>query len=389
MIARWRFSLGLLVATGALLLIALTGGGWLALDRLDPLLAVPGAGLAAMLGAIVSGLQRWRSALRWALLAWLFFAVAALAPSALLGLSNWPPIAFGAYVGAMAIAVLAAALIASLLHGRRWLLAACTIVVAVGWQAVSWQWIPPLYELHVAEPKPRVLLVSGLPLVDVAGQLPTEPFVQRLNAETRLTIRDAVTAPDLHQTDVLLLVQPQAMSPEQLVRIDTWMRAGGNAVILADGLSVWPRRYPVGDRRNPPVTSLLTPLLSHWGLRLDAPPGLAVRRHIVDEMMFQRLILLAPGRFIADQSPRAGDDCSTGNHGFTALCRVGRGNVFLVADADFLQDQLWQGQPRSRGLGAASASSMEWLLHRITARHVRLTQPAAHPVWWHCNDCTP
>ncbi|MBX9727885.1 MAG: hypothetical protein K2X31_03155, partial [Sphingopyxis sp.] len=58
-----RQAIGLAAWAAVLLIIAALGGGWLALGRVDPLLAVPGAGWAAMVGALVSpmrpGVRLW------------------------------------------------------------------------------------------------------------------------------------------------------------------------------------------------------------------------------------------------------------------------------------------------------------------------------------------
>ena len=52
-----RQAIGLVAWVAALLIIAALGGGWLALGRVDPLLTVPGAGWAAMVGALISPMR--------------------------------------------------------------------------------------------------------------------------------------------------------------------------------------------------------------------------------------------------------------------------------------------------------------------------------------------
>lgn len=386
--ARLRFVLGLIVAAGALLLIALTGGGWLALDRLDPLLAVPGAGMAAMLGAIVAGQMRWWVALLWGVLAGLTMTAAAWAPS-----MNVRPSANSLH-GLMfsGVAVIAAALLAALLvhigqiaRLKGWQAIAAititTLIVGAAWQAWAWTWIPPLYARPAADM--RVLMISGIPMIDPTGQSPPESIVTRLQNDVRLNIRDELTAEDLAQTDTLMLIQPRVLPPRSLVMIDQWVRDGGRAVILADALLVWQPRWPLGDRRNPPVTSLLTPLLSHWSLTLDAPPGL--RAALVESAWSDtRLSLLAPGRFNASAHQSNGTSCQTKFGGTVAECTLGRGRAVLVSDADFLAAPLWQSTPASHGEASTRADNADWLIRQLGDPGIR----RASPVWWHCNDCT-
>ena len=123
------------------------------------------------------------------------------------------------------------------------------------------------------------------------------------------------------------------MLPEDLVAVDSFVRRGGAVLIFADGLLSWPSAFPVGDSRNPPVTSLLSPLLDHWGVTLDAPAGLRQEPvDILDGLM--RLALFSPGRLrVAADSP-----CRVGLDGLVANCRIGRGRVSIIADADMLND---------------------------------------------------
>ena len=144
------------------------------------------------------------------------------------------------------------------------------------------------------------------------------------------------------------------------------MRAGGRAVILADGLSSWPPPHALGDPRNPPVTSLLTPLLDHWGIRLDAPvPGSATSTAVTVVHLGNRLVLHSPGHF--SQLP---DNC--GGAGWLpdgaptiATCQIGRGTAVLLSDADFLFDPLWRPEP----LWAAHlrpSDNIEWLAEQLS-----------------------
>src|SRR3546814_13090989 len=80
------------------------------------------------------------------------------------------------------------------------------------------------------------------------------------------------------------------------MRISDWSSDVCSSDLLADALSGWPVRHPLGDPRNPPVTSLLTPLLGHWGMVLGAaPPG--ERAAPGFDVAGRRLRLFSAGRF--------------------------------------------------------------------------------------------
>ena len=76
---------------------------------------------------------------------------------------------------------------------------------------------------------------------------------------------------ELAKGRLLLMAQPQAQTPENLVTLDSWVRAGGKALLLADPMLEWPSERPLGDPLRPPPMFADTGLLGHWGLRLDAP----------------------------------------------------------------------------------------------------------------------
>lgn len=343
-----------------LIAIALTGGGWLALGRVDPLLAVPGAGWAAVVAVwAMRGQPMW-----WSLL------VAAGGSAILLGtiqvVDGMNGLRQGEWTIATLILLAAAQIVTSavqvgmqLAGDRRWARRLVVLVLlpvlAIGWNALSWPMVESAYRIDMIDAqRPRVAVLTALPIgAPPAADLqaghgeaadPLAMLLARATRERRLVSVDVAVLAD---SDVLLLAHPPALDPAQLVAIDSWVRGGGRAVVLADGLSSWPPPWPLGEPRNPPITSLLGPLLAHWGVELAAPEGLGESRTAVRDSG-QRLEMLSAGRFHARDS-----QCLLRAQGLIAECRIGRGRALLVADADMLAAPLWAG-PRG------SASSLDW-----------------------------
>ena len=190
--------------------------------------------------------------------------------------------------------------------------------------------------------KPPLLLMTTLPIV--WGETgPFDPQSRPAAAYRALQDEYAVRPIDyldprtLSQGRLLLLAQPRALEPRELVAVDAWVRHGGRVLILADPDLLWPSRLPPGDVRRPPRVSRLAPLLLHWGLALEPGPE---RRLVVepvrDRNLVRRLALASPGRFVA-----LGNSCRLARREFLATCMIGRGQAWLVADADLLHDEMW------------------------------------------------
>lgn len=182
------------------------------------------------------------------------------------------------------------------------------------------------------------------------------PLWAVLDRAVRLRPLDALDEARLASVDRLLLAQPRQLAPEELVALDAWVRAGGAAVILADPLLHWPDARPLGDARRAPLTSLLDPLLAHWGLRLEPgryEPGTdPVERRLLDDGTL--LQLAGASRFTATAAP--GARCVLSDGGLMARCAIGRGHARLIADADWIHDALWTRDPDHPGLSSAWTS---------------------------------
>jgi len=149
----------------------------------------------------------------------------------------------------------------------------------------------------------------------------------QLEAHYTLHPLDTLTTQSLAGLDLLLLAQPRALSGPENVALDDWVRAGGHVLLFADPLVTGESRFPIGDRRRPQGAILLSPILGHWGLRLE-----------FDDTQTEGVTLAAgqipvdlPGAFVAE-----GGDCTVDWGGLLARCAIGKGRVLALADSAVL-----------------------------------------------------
>jgi len=220
-----------------------------------------------------------------------------------------------------------------------------------------------------ARPKPPLAVLTALPLFGYSAESLGKgaPAIASLRRAFSVSPVDSLAAKALPPDGRLLIAQPRLLRPADLVELDRWIREGGKAVILADPLLVWPMDLPAGDRRRPPVTSLLDPLLAHWGLALLPAKSAAVERRFLSG----GALLPVAGASVF----RSSGDCSVAEQGLAALCRIGRGSVCLIADADMLDDRLWLADPEhpfsSHALsGDTMALLTSWLTDPASSRPV-------------------
>lgn len=200
-----------------------------------------------------------------------------------------------------------------------------------------------------AAPMRRLAILTSLPIIwgegDVSDILggrvrgaDIHPILQRAYAVQPIDRIDRAT---LAGQTLLMIAQPRALDPTELVMLDDWVRGGGHALLLADPALAWPSRWPLGDRRGAPPVTLLDPLLTHWGLGIAAPGN--AHAPVVRMIGGARLESQGIGRFT-----RKHGGCALTAEGLIADCRIGRGRALLVADADLLDARQWRG-PGPRG----------------------------------------
>ena len=169
----------------------------------------------------------------------------------------------------------------------------------------------------------------------------------RAQLETRYALHplDTLSADSLAGLDFLLLAQPRALSGSENVALDAWVRAGGRLLLFADPLLTGESRFAIGDRRRPQGAILLSPILGHWGLRLEFDDSR--REGFVLAAGTGQIPVNLPGRFVSEGG------CEVDSEGLLARCAIGEGRVVAVADAALLD--LYEPHP-------AAPAALDWLL---------------------------
>jgi hypothetical protein len=195
----------------------------------------------------------------------------------------------------------------------------------------------------------RLGLFTTLPIYwaeahDIAGMLHEEQ--QRHWVRDLIEQRYAITPLDslaggrsLSGFDKLLLAQPRALSPQENVALDEWVRRGGRVLLFADPLLTAHSRFPLGDKRRPQEVALLSPLLTHWGLSFrfdEAQPAVQRTVSLLGEE--------APVEMAGQLGSLPGGSCAFLAEGLAADCAIGKGRVLVVADAALLDGEVQNGE---------------------------------------------
>jgi hypothetical protein len=192
-------------------------------------------------------------------------------------------------------------------------------------------------------PKPVWHVLTALPLflgdgdikATLAGESAMNPLLIRLGERRTLQPLDTASAAHLSAVRNIVAIQPGMLPAEELVAFDAWVRAGGQAIIMADPDLAWPLSFPLGDSRTPPPSTLLDPLLKHWGLVLEgfrASPKIST-----GTINGQNVALVNPGTWSVK-----GEACTLTDNRLVAHCHLGKGWVTLIGDADFADARLWK-----------------------------------------------
>ena len=206
------------------------------------------------------------------------------------------------------------------------------------------------FALRPAREKPVLGLFTTLPIYwaeagDLGAMLSSDapPHWVRQVLERDYIVRplDVLTAPEggkgLADVRYLLLAQPRALSPEENLALDQWLRGGGRLLLFADPMLTAHSDFALGDKRRPQDVILLSPLLHHWGLELlfndeqgEGERSLTAFGSTIPVHLSGHLAL----RENAGQHAR----CMLESSGTVARCRLGKGQALIVADAAVLED---------------------------------------------------
>jgi hypothetical protein len=179
-----------------------------------------------------------------------------------------------------------------------------------------------------AAERPTLLLVTSLPLVfgeDFSLEDGGSPALSALQKRYRVVPISVTDRAELAKGRLLLMAHPRAQPAEDLVALDAWVRGGGRVMLLADPMLEWPSERPLGDPLRPPPMFMDTGLLSHWGLRLDAPDE---RGPKLAKLGGLEVLTVSPGLLSGK--------CAISSDRLVAHCRIGTGRATIVADADLL-----------------------------------------------------
>lgn len=201
-------------------------------------------------------------------------------------------------------------------------------------------------------PPPGVALFTSLPIL----WRESESLADALRAERQAhwaaqVLREAgeLTTPDTLEnldprTGLLVMAQPRPLSPTENVALDGWVRAGGRVLLFADPLLTAHSGFPLGDRRRPEGTVLLSPILTRWGLDLVWDEGQSPGQRPVS-LFGMALPVDQAGRFVAKDGA-----CTLLSGGLAARCAVGAGSVLAIADAALLDEGAQQDRQARRSM---------------------------------------
>ncbi|GAB5348050.1 hypothetical protein [Alteriqipengyuania sp. 357] len=170
-----------------------------------------------------------------------------------------------------------------------------------------------------------------------AGQ--DQPHWLRTELEARNTLHplDTIDAAGLEGTDILLLIQPRALTPAENVALDTWVREGGQVLLVADPMLVSEPHFALGDPRNPQAIAVTGPIEARWGLELQ--PGKSGDEAERQVRIGEGTLPVALGGSFVKRAPAGGDsaDCELRYEGLVSVCAIGEGSAVLIADATLFE----------------------------------------------------
>jgi hypothetical protein len=219
--------------------------------------------------------------------------------------------------------------------------------------------------------RPQIGLMTTLPLQWQEGEIDQiirnegQPALayQRLSEHFAMRAIDDFSASSLQNVDVLLLAQPRAFSPGEFADLDEWIRGGGRLLLLADPALRWESIYPLGDKRRPLFTSLMSPLFRHWGLELMLAMDVGDAPYQTYSFGDETIRTATAGEW--QKLSGAGGECNVAATPILAECQIGKGRAILLADADLLDAVYWQASGVRVLSGSDDFDNIAWTANRL------------------------
>ena len=187
---------------------------------------------------------------------------------------------------------------------------------------------------QAAEAPPLGLMTSlplywpeGASLADIAAGTAVPPWQRRaIETAYRIVPLDTLSpiaglSPDAPETDPLAglarlaVIQPRGLSPADNVALDEWVNGGGRLLLVLDPALTGEYAAPLGDPRRPVDSALIPPVVERWGLAIGLPPADA-----------------DSDAGTIDLLPEGAKACTLSGDAIPR-CRIGKGEVTLIADA--------------------------------------------------------
>ena len=154
----------------------------------------------------------------------------------------------------------------------------------------------------------------------------------QLERHFQLRPLDFLSAEALANHSWLMLAQPRALSAQENVALDAWVRDGGKLLLFVDPMMTGHSHFAIGDRRRPMDVTLLTPILRHWGLELQFDEEQGEQFQLLEHFDVSLPVSL-PGQFVPHDDRF---ECVVSGEGILAHCVFGEGEVLALADAAML-----------------------------------------------------
>jgi hypothetical protein len=220
---------------------------------------------------------------------------------------------------------------------------------------------PAPQDSAAAAPPQRLGLMTSLPLywplgagVDAIASGGADLPWQRVALEQAYTLVPLDTlspipalSPDAPDLDPLAgltrlaVIQPRGLSPADNVALDKWVREGGRLLLVLDPVLTGEYDLPLGDPRRPVDSALIPPVVARWGMavRYDDTQS---SKPVDNALLGTYLPLILWGE--VEVTDPAAANCTEEAYGAAARCRLGRGEVFLIADATIFENPNFAGE---------------------------------------------